>query len=212
MKHSTIIDQLRWRAAVKTYDPNKKLGKKQVDVLLKAVNLAPSSYGLQPYKFLLIEDPEVRQRIRLVGYDQPAMTDASHLLVMAAKIETTAADIDAYIKNISKVREVELKDLASYGEMMKGSITSKSKQDNKEWAARQVYIPLGVLMATAAIEKIDATPMEGFDALKVDKVLDLTTQGYASVAMVALGYRSTDDQYGKMPKVRQPLSQIVSRV
>jgi nitroreductase len=212
MTTEDVNKALSWRAAVKEFDTSKKLGDAQVDQLLEAVNLAPSSYGLQPYHFYVVSDAGVKEKIGKAGYGQPQFTSASHLIVFASDVHTTEQDVDAYVANIAKTRGVDVTDLEEYAQMMKGSITAKTAADLENWAAQQVYIPVGVLMAAASVAGIDSSPMEGFDADEVSNIVGATEKGFKARVVVALGYRSEDDKYGKMKKVRRSLGEIVTKI
>jgi nitroreductase len=134
------------------------------------------------------------------------------LVVFASDLNVSDADVEAYIENISKTRKVKKEDLAEYEQMMKGSMAGKSAEERENWAAKQVYIPVGVLMAAASLAKIDCSGMEGFDAAEVSNILGATEKGFKARVVVALGYRSEEDTYSKMAKVRRPLAEIVTNV
>lgn len=206
------LKQLSWRAAAKNYDTSKKLTTTQVDNLLEALSLSPSAFGLQPYKFYVVSDDKIKAAISEVGYHQPQMTQASHLIVFASALKVTTDDVEAYAANIAKTRGIPEKAVADYKASMMHFVTSHDETFLANWAARQVYIPLGVLVTVAAAEQIDSSPMEGFDTKGVDEILGITKDGFASRAMVAVGYRSADDAYSKMAKVRKPLAQIIKKV
>lgn len=206
------ISHLEWRAAVKHYDTSKKLTDDQLETLSQALNLAPSAYGIQPYHFVLVTNDETLEKLGEAGYNQPQFTESTGVFVLASRIETTEADIDAYLENIAETRGVSLESLDGLAGAMKGMIQRMSPEENEQWAARQVYIPVGFLTATAAQLKIDASPMEGFDSEQVDSILGLREKGYTSRAIVAVGYRSDEDTYSKMKKVRRPLDQILTKI
>lgn len=212
MTTADVNKALSWRAAVKEFDISKKLTDEQVNQLLEAVNLAPSSYGLQPYHFYVVSDDATKEKLAKAGYGQPQFTTASHLIVFASDVQTTEQDIDAYIENIAKTRGIDSADLEDYAQMMKGSVTTKSAEDLENWAAKQAYIPVGVLMAAASVAEIDCSPMEGFDAAEVSNIIGATEKGFKARVIVALGYRSEDDKYGKMKKVRRSLDEIATRI
>ena len=212
MTISALNEHLQWRAAVKEFNPSKKVSEKDVHQLLESINLAPSSFGLQPYRFYVISDEHIKEKMAKAGYGQPQFSTASHLIVFASDKNVSEADVDAYVDNISKTRGVNKQDLTEYAQMMKGSMSSKSAIEMENWAARQAYIPVGVLMAAASVAKIDCSPMEGFDAAEVSNIIGATEEGFMARVVVALGYRSKDDKYAQMAKVRKPLAEIVTTV
>jgi nitroreductase len=207
----TIIKQLNWRYATKAYDATKKISSDDWRVLEDALVSAPSSYGLQPFKFVVVSDPGVRQQLREAAWNQPQVTDASHLVIFAFKKTMTDADIDRFVEHIANVRGQDPSALVDYANMMKGAVSAKSSSDIETWNSRQAYIALGFLLETAAILGIDATPMEGFDSGKFDEILGLTD--YSSVVMCAVGYRDeANDWLANLPKVRFSKEDLIVRV
>jgi len=209
---SKIIDALKWRYATKKYDTAKKLSEEQLAVLKESLRLAPSSYGLQPWHFIVVKNEEVRKKLREAGYDQSAFTDASDLIVLATEKNVDGKLIDAYIKDTASTRGIAEEELAGFRSMLEGAISAKGAEGASEWAARQVYIALGVLLTTASLEGIDATPMEGFDPNAVDQILGLKEQGLTSRVVVALGFRSSEDTYAKAKKVRYTEEKVFTTI
>jgi nitroreductase/dihydropteridine reductase len=203
-----IIEALNWRYATKQFDPSKKLSQKEFDALTEAMRLSPSSFGLQPWKFIVVSNPEVRAKLREAAYGQAQVTDASHLIVIAAEKNLSEASVARYVKSTSDVRGVPVESLKAMSDMLNGAIARLNPEQRTEWAARQAYIALGVLVAAAAIEGIDAGPMEGFDPAKFDEILGLDKLGVTSKAMVALGHRLDTDPYIAMKKVRFPKEEV----
>ncbi len=195
---SNFSDSLHWRYATKKFDASKKLSKEQLDSLIDAAGLAASSYGLQPYKLLVITNPDLRAKIRAAAWNQAQVTDASHLLVFAAKTGVDDAYIGTYIANIAKTRGMPVEALNGYRDMMLGSLGKM----NTAWCQRQAYIALGTLLAAAAHEQIDACPMEGFDPVKVDEILGLAKTGLTATAFCPVGFRAADDESATYKKVR----------
>lgn len=204
-----IIEKLNWRYATKQFDPSKKLTEEQVNFIIEATNLAPSSFGLQPFTIIVIEDELIRKQLKKAAWNQPQTTDASHLILFAANTNLSEDDVDEFLKRISETRNIPIEALAEYDRMMKGFIKQMSKQDVINWEAKQAYIALGQLMVSCAIEGIDTCPMEGFDKGEFDKILGLTDKNLTSVVMAAVGFRSDDDQYQNLPKVRRAVDDIV---
>lgn len=206
-----IIKQLNWRYATKAYDSTKRISDEYWAVLEQSLIAAPSSFGLQPYKFIVVRDPEKRARIRAAAWNQAQTTDASHLVVFAYRKSISEADIDRFIEYAAEVRGHDTSVLAEYAGMIKGSVASKSPEEIAVWNSRQAYIALGFLLETAALLGIDATPMEGFEPAAVDGILGLTD--YASVVLCPLGYRDeVKDWLAALPKVRFPKSEIFEEV
>jgi nitroreductase len=205
-----LLSALQWRYATKVFDPARKISTATWAALEEALVLAPSSFGLQPWRFLVIRDPALRARLRPHAWDQAQVTDASHFVVFTARTEITAVDIGHYVERVAEVRGQPVAALAGYRQVMEGSLLAEARKPHlHEWAARQAYIALGQLMTAAAVLGIDACPMEGFEPAKFDEILGIRKDGYATLAAVALGYRVADDKYATLPKVRFPKSEVI---
>ncbi len=209
---SQTIDALQWRYAVKKYNPEKKISEKDFSVLKESLRLSPSSFGLQPSHFIIVENEDIRKKLRLAGYDQSPITDASHLIILATKKNIDANLVDEYMRNIAHTRGISLESLEGFRRTLNGAISMKGEAGAKEWAIHQTYIALGVLLTTAATLNIDATPMEGFDPKQYDEILGLHERGLTSSVMVTLGFRSDDDAYAKETKVRFSENELYTRV
>jgi nitroreductase len=208
--NALIEKQLSWRYATKRFDPTKKISTTDWHTLEESLRLAPSSFGLQPWKFLVIKNPEVRKQLQPLAWNQPQLVEASHLVVIAAKKEVTHADVDAFLSSISQARSVPVSALQDYGGMMKGFLDGLAQQGTCEhWSTRQAYIALGMLLSTASILKIDACPLEGINPTGFDEVLNLNQTGYSTKVACALGYRSAEDSAASFTKVRYDRSQVV---
>ena len=207
-----IIDALNWRYAVKQFDPNKKLTQEQLDTLLEAMRLSHSSFGLQPWKFVVVENPEMRAKLREAGYGQSKITDASHLIVIAVQKNLDDAYVDTFLRSTAEMQNVSLESLQGLSDMVKDAVHSRTPEAQVEWSARQAYIALGVLLTAAAHEGIDAGPMEGFDPKKFDEILGLEKRGLASQVAVAVGFRSPNDTYANLKKVRFSKEDVVIEV
>ena len=208
---STFLDSLRWRYATKKFDPQKKLSDAQVDELLEALRLTPTSFGLQPYKFIVINDPALRSAMRDHAWHQSQVTDASHLIAICAKTTMSDADIDAYIADIAHTRGVDIASLHGYRDMMKGYVKQRSPDEVREWLMRQSYIALGVLLCACAELRIDACPMEGFDRAKINDILGLTNTDYGVSTICPVGIRAQDDAFANAAKVRSPKERLVDK-
>lgn len=194
------------------FDTSKKLTAEQISKLLECMRLSPSAYGLQPWKFIVVTNPEVRLKLRAAGYDQPKITDASHLIVIAIEKNLDDVFIDKFVKSVADSRGVGEETLKQYGDMMKKDIVGRTPEARQNWAMRQAYIVLGVLLTVAAHDRIDAGPMEGFNAQKFDEILGLEAMGLHTAVVAAVGFRLEDDPYSKFPKVRFPKSDVVIEI
>ncbi|MEI6731469.1 MAG: NAD(P)H-dependent oxidoreductase [archaeon] len=199
---SKIIENLQWRYATKKFDSSKKLSNEDFDELLEVLRLAPSSYGLQPGKFIVVQDPKIREELRKHAWGQSQITDAHMLIVFCAKKDLTEKDIEDFVELTANTRKIASDNLDDYKSMLIGAISSKSNSDLINWNKKQMYLALGMLLATAAQKKIDACPMEGFDNKKFDEVLGLDALGLESAVVCTLGYRASDDKYAELGKVR----------
>lgn len=197
-----LKQDLEWRYATKNYN-GEKLPQDKLDYILDSVRLSASSMGLQPYKILVIENPDIRKKIRAVAWDQPQITDSSHLVLFAAWTNTSEEQAETYIQDIAEKRNSTREQLQDFHQMVTGFINGKSQTQLTEWAARQTYLALGTLLAAAAEQRVDATPMEGFDNDAVDEILGLKAKGLHSVVIGALGYRAPDDWLAPLAKVRR---------
>jgi nitroreductase/dihydropteridine reductase len=204
----SLVDKLNWRYATKKFDSTKKLSAAQVDYLLDAIQLAPSSIGLQHYRVLVIDNAETLIKLRAAGYGQSQITDASQLFVFAAETHINEDFGKAYIDRIAKTRNVSHESLAGFEQMIIGSINSRTPEQLVAWAQKQAYIGLGVLVSAAAEQDIDICPMEGFDAAKFDEILGLKEKGLTATVMATVGYRAADDIYSKLAKVRRPKEEM----
>ena len=208
----TILEQLNWRYATKSYDKTRKISDENLTVLENALILAPSSFGIQPYKFIVVTNQELKEKLRPAAWGQPQITDSSHLIIFAYKKTLTDADIEHYVDRIAKVRGVSRETLADYENVMKGSAQKAVEGGYIEtWNSRQVYIALGFLLETAALLGIDATPMEGFDVAQFNEILGL--EDYSAVALAAVGYRDAENDWlASLPKVRFPKDELIVRI
>ncbi len=200
----SLIEKLNWRYATKKFDPDKKLSPAQLDELLKAVHLSPSSAGVQSYKILVIEDAATRQKLREAAYGQPQLTDASQLIIIASETNLDETYVKHFIDHVANVRGVERKNLDAYEQMINGNVNKMDIEQRIGWSKKQAYIALGVLLTAAADLGIDACPMEGFDAAKFDDILGLKEKGLTTAVIAAIGFRAEDDGYSKLVKVRKP--------
>lgn len=209
MNTAALTAALNRRYATKSFDATRKLPAATLDALLDALVLSPSSFGLQPWKFLVVDAPDLRTRLRAESWDQSQVTDASQLIVFAARETVEVADVDEHLAHTAAVRGMEVAALAPMREMMLGFIAAKDEADQFAWNTRQAYIALGQLMTAAALLEVDSCPLEGIAPAAYDEILELTGSGYRTVCACALGYRAADDKYAAAPKVRYPRERVV---
>lgn len=207
-----VLEQLRWRYATKKFDPARKIDPPLWAKLAQAAVYAPSSYGLQPWKFVVVTDPQMRRTLHPVSYNQPQILDASHLIVFAARNPPTPADVEAHVARTAQVRGDSAESLEGLKKAMLGSLARMDAAQAHRWAARQCYIALGFFLSAAAIMGVDACPMEGFQPEKYDEILGLKEKGLASVVIATAGYRAPDDKYAEAAKSRFDVDDVVIRV
>ncbi|MCG7493333.1 NAD(P)H-dependent oxidoreductase [Thalassobius sp. Cn5-15] len=208
-----LIEKLNWRYATKKMDPSKSVSDEKLETILKAIELAPTSSGLQPFEVLVVTNPELREKIKPVAWNQQQITDGSHLLVFAAWDNYSEARIDAVTDQMADERGGRSELLEAYYTNLKNNYLPRDAQVNYEHAARQAYIALGFAMAAAAVEEVDCTPMEGFDPGAVDEILGLKERGLRSVLLLPLGYRDGQgDWLVNLKKVRRPRDQFITEV
>ncbi|GLH66525.1 NAD(P)H-dependent oxidoreductase [Geothrix edaphica] len=206
----SLLQQLNWRYATKKFDPAKKISAPDWAVIEEALVLTPSSYGLQPWKFIVVTDPALKAKLRPASWNQSQVEDCSHLVVLTAKQDITEADVDRFVARIAEVRGVAIDTLAGYKGYMVGDLVKGARHAViQEWAARQTYIALGNLMTSAALLGVDACPFEGIEPAKYDEILELKGTGYTTISACPLGYRATDDKYASAPKVRFEAKDVV---
>jgi nitroreductase len=208
----SLLRQLKWRYAVKKFDAGRKIPADVWGALEETLVLTPSSFGLQPWKFFVVDNPELRKRLQPVAWNQAQITEAARLVVFAVKKDLNAADVRRFIERTAAVRGVPADSLSAYQKMMEGTLAARSPQAIHDWSARQAYIALGNFMTAAAVLGVDACPMEGFDPAKFDEILGLPQKGYAAVVAATAGYRAADDKYAQAPKVRFPKEDVVEQV
>ena len=208
----STLNNLEWRYAAKRMNGQKIPGDK-LEKILKAIQLAPTSIGLQPFTVLVIENSELKAKMAPAIYNQPQITEGSHILVFAAWKEYSNANIDKYLNNIASVRGIPVESLDGFRTMIDGAISGKTPEQLLNWNSRQAYIALGTGMAVAAEERVDATPMEGFDPDALDQVLGLKEKGLHSTVILALGYRDAEkDHLSTVAKVRRNKEDLFIRL
>ena len=205
-----LLDALQWRYATKIFDATKKIPADVWDALEKSLVLTPTSYGLQPYHFLIVQDAATRAALLPHSWGQKQVVDCSHFVVFTARTEMHKADVDKLVARISSVRGVPAESMTPYWNMMIGDVVNGPRgKIAHEWAARQCYIALGNLMTAAAVLGVDACPMEGLVPMEYDKILKLEGTGYKTVVALALGYRAEGDKYASLAKVRYETADLI---
>lgn len=197
------IENLEWRYATKQFDPTKKVKDYELEYLKRAVQLSVSSFGLQLYKILIIQDKELREKLKPVSWNQSQITDASHLFVFCNYTMVHPSDVDEYIQDMSTVRNVPIEKLEGYRNSMKDAIANKSEIELKNWLEKQPYLALSNLLMACAELKIDACPMEGFIPEQYNEILHLNNQGLNACLIAPIGYRSSEDETQHLDKVRK---------
>ena len=195
-------EHLKWRYTTKKFDPSRKIPEQELISLLEVLRMAPSSYGLQPWKFVVVRDASLRSQIKTHALGQAQVVDASHLVVFCALRSMDDDYIRKYVNCMAEIRGVERKTLEGFDRSMQEFLKSQTPLEMSEWMKRQVYIPLGMFLSECARRKIDASPMEGFDISGVDRDLGLEEEGVTALAMCAVGYRAADDRFAGLKKVR----------
>ncbi len=202
------IKNQEWRYATKKFDSKKKISNEDLAYIKQAIQLSVSSYGLQPYRVLIIEDEDIRKQLLPVSWNQSQITDASHLVVFCNYINGEHGMIDDYIELIAKTRNIDKEALMGYGDFMKTKIDEKSPEEQFNWSKNQTYIALANLLSACASLKIDACPMEGFDSEEYNKILGLTEKGLNASVIATIGYRSDEDETQYLAKVRKPIANL----
>lgn len=206
-----LIECLQWRYAVKRFEASRKIDTETWQALQSSLVLAPSSYGLQPWKFMVITDEATKAKLPAISWNQKQPQDCSHMVVLAARRQVDPAYVDKVIDHIESERQLAGGTMSAYRNFLMATV-GKSEIQHLDWNARQVYIALGQLMTAAAVLGVDACPMEGINAAAYDQLLGLTGSDYTTVVGCALGYRHQQDQQAALKKVRFSASEIVTQI
>lgn len=208
-----LLESLHWRYATKIFDASKKISDPDWKCLEDALVLTPSSYGLQPWKFLVIKDTSVLQKLLPLSWNQKQVVDCSHYVVFLAKTDITPQDVDSWIERMAEVRQISKNSISFFRDMMVGDLVKGPRHAwIHQWAAHQTYIALGNFMTCAALMGIDACPMEGIDPVKYDETLGLKGSGFNTVVACAAGYRAVEDKYAHLPKIRYAKDKIIQKI
>lgn len=209
----TLLQKLKWRYATKKMNPAKAVPQDKLDRIVEAIRLSASSSGLQPYELFVVTNPEVREKIKAIAWNQAQVTEGSHLLVFAAWDNYTAERINTMFDLTNDERGFKNEGWENYRQMLLKNYPARDAEVNFQHAARQAYIGLGTALIAAAEEQVDATPMEGFDPAALDEILGLKARGLRSIVILPLGYREeAGDWLVSLKKVRRPIGQFVTEV
>jgi nitroreductase len=200
---SNFITNANWRYATKKFDATKKVSKEDLETLKEAIRLSASSFGLQPYRILIIENPKLRAKLQPAAWGQSQIVDASQLIVFANITNFGETEIDASIDNTTKTRGLPADALKGYGDFMKSKIVTLPEDVRNSWASKQTYLALGNLMNAASELRIDVTPMEGFEPTQVNEILGLGKLGLNATLLATIGYRHEEDATQHYTKVRK---------
>ncbi|MCP9800761.1 NAD(P)H-dependent oxidoreductase [Synechococcus sp. RedBA-s] len=208
--NTDLLDSLTWRYATKQFDIERKIPTETWEALEQALVLTPSSYGLQPWTFLVIDDPALRKELRPFSWNQAQITEASQLVVFLTRRQIEDSDLDRLITATAAARALEPESLAGYRELMhKDLVVGHRSAQIDAWSSNQTYIALGNFMTTAALLGVDTCPIEGFSPPDYDRLLALDGTPYRSCVVCAAGYRSAKDKYASLEKVRYPLKELI---
>ena len=207
---TTLLDAQTWRYATKHFDSVKTIPAESWTALEQSLVLTPSSYGVQPWKFLVVTSPDLKEKLRPVSWNQAQVTDCSHYVVFTIKKNVTAEDVDRFMARTAEVRGVSAESLAAYRNIIVSDVVNGARSFSvNQWSTRQAYIALGNFMTSAALLGVDTCPMEGLEPVEYDKILNLFEKSYTTVVACAAGYRAADDKYAELAKVRFATSEVV---
>lgn len=203
-----IIEDLQWRYATKRYI-NQEVPAEKINVLLESIRLSATSLGLQPFEIYDVRSTELREKMREAAYNQPQLTEASHVFVFAVWTTVTEEMVDDYLQFVAKTRNRDIGQLEGFRKSIMGFLGNKDTQEIIKWSSNQAYIALGKAMAAAAQLRVDSTPMEGFNREKVDELLNLQSKNLHAAVILTVGYRDVEnDPIVNAQKVRKPIHQI----
>jgi nitroreductase len=205
-----LLQALEWRYATKKYDPTFRLDPIDKETIEQVLQLTPSSYGLQPLHYIWIEDTMLLEKTKTLAWNQSQIVDAGAVLVLCAKNDLTPSFLDQHADNMRDTRSMQEEQIKGFRSHLHSAIGQKSAADIKSWNGKQAYIALGQLLTACALLQLDATPMEGFDPVALDELLELKEKGLHSVLICTIGKRAADDHYQQLKKVRRPKNSLFS--
>ena len=206
---ATLLQVLNARYAAKKFDSTRTIDDQTWNTLEEALVLSPSSYGLQPWKFIVITDPDLKEQLAPHAWNQPQITSCSHLVVFCARRELDGDDVEKLMNATASARGLAATDLHGYASMIGSAISNLSKDDLLNWNKRQVYLALDQFLLSCALLGVDACPMEGFSGDKFDELLGLSD--VTATVIATAGYRAPDDKYGELAKVRYAKDDVLER-
>ena len=209
MKTESFLSSRLWRYATKRFDPNQIVAEEQLHLILESIRLTPTSYGLQPFKVIVVKNSNLREHLRSAGFNQPQFTEASHLLAFAHYDGFSEDLIDRYIKLTIEIRQADPLKIEGYRSFLKNLFGAWSNEQKAHWADKQMYLALGSALQAAAELKVDSCVLEGFETEKANRILGLTDKQLKVTAFLALGYRSQEDAAQHLSKIRVPYSDLV---
>ncbi|NAY92537.1 NAD(P)H-dependent oxidoreductase [Muricauda sp. JGD-17] len=204
----SVIEHRIWRYATKKFDDSKKVSNEDLETLLEATRLSASSYGLQPYHVIVVSDQQIKEKLRSVSWGQSQITDASHILVFANFTDFGEDLVDDYLANVGSTRDIPTENLKGYSDFMKSKLMDLSSETKENWTSKQAYIAFSNAMQAAAELKIDTCPMEGFESEAYNKILGLNEKNLNASVVLAVGYRSQEDETQHLPKVRRTKKEL----
>ena len=207
-----IIDNLKWRYAVKKFDSKRQLSEKQINILKEAFNLTATSYGLQPIKLVVVKNKEIQKELIAHSFNQNQILEASHVLVICVPNNYTTEEVENYFNLVQKIRNTPKEITKPFKDFLTGDIENKTQEELLLWNKNQAYIALGNLMTVCAVEKIDACPMEGFIPKKYDEILNLKSHNLKSILVLPVGFRADDCYMKDLKKVRKETQEMVLEI
>ena len=207
-----VIDQYKWRYATKKFDAKKKISDSNIELIKESISLAPTSYGLQLFKVIIVENQEIKNELKKASYNQSQISDASHIFVFCNSTKIIGDDIDTYIKNKSSIQNKPISEISGYGDFLKTTLLKKEHKKVSIWTANQVYIALSHLMTFCPSIGIDSCPVEGFDSYKYNEILNLNNRNLNSTVVAAVGYRSNKDSSQYEKKIRKSNDELFDTI
>lgn len=207
----SLIKNLNWRYATKNMD-GKSVSEEKLEIILEAINLSASSFGLQPYRVTVVNNMDIKLKLQEAAYGQVQVGSSSHVLVFSVPKILTETDVQTFINNVAITRSIPMNFLDGYKNSINGKVSSMSAVEQQNWSAKQAYIALGNALAAAAEQEIDACPMEGFNTDEFDKILGLDKIGQTSVVILPIGFRAETDTTSHYAKVRKPKEEMFNIV
>lgn len=207
-----VLDSLRWRYAVKKFDDGKIVPEEKIDTIKEAFNLTASSYGLQPFKLVVIKNKEIQNQLVEHSWNQKQVSQASHVLVITVPKSYSTEEVSSYFNRVKNIRNTPDEIINPFQEFLTNTVASKSQEELLAWNKNQAYLAMGNLLTVCALEEIDSCPMEGFIPEKYDEVLGLEGQNLTSVLVLPIGYRAEDDYMKSQKKVRKNLEEVIFQI